>query len=181
MEAPRCIVCNTRHWSCLPMPSNPLRQGCSKGASTSPGMSLEEAPARRQRDLWRPTKLITIRFGSAPSSRNRVDDHRVRVRPWAVAIARPAIRSRHGDRGCGCVGRGGSPDICRRSRGVGGRSPDVRRTNSSAPNGSSSNGSPRCRAAVRAPMYSPANPSNARCRKRPSDSGLGGVQREFYR
>jgi hypothetical protein len=120
-----------------------------------------------RRILWRPTKLITIRFGSAPSSRNRVDDHRVRVRPWAVAIARPAIRSRRGDRGCGCVGRGGSPDI--------------RRTNSSASNGSSSNGSPRCRAAVFAPMHSPANPSNARCGKRPTDPGFSRVQREFRR
>src|SRR5438034_8690148 len=41
--------------------------------------------------LWRPAKLITVRFGSAPSSRDRIDDHRVRVRPWAVAITRPAV------------------------------------------------------------------------------------------
>jgi hypothetical protein len=40
--------------------------------------------------LWRPAELVTVRFGPAPSPRDRIDDHRVRVRPWAVAIARPA-------------------------------------------------------------------------------------------
>jgi hypothetical protein len=40
--------------------------------------------------LWRPAELVTVRFGPAPSSRDRIDDHGVRVGPWPVAIARPA-------------------------------------------------------------------------------------------
>jgi hypothetical protein len=132
--------------------------------------------------LWRPAKLITVRFGSAPSSRGRIDDHGVRVGPWAVAIARPHIRGCCGDRRSGRVGRDRSPNIRRRSGRIGrGSSPDIRRTNSSASNSSSSNRSPCCRTAVFAPMHSSANPSNACCRKGPSDSGFGRVQREFGR
>ena len=111
--------------------------------------------------LWRPAKLITVRFGSAPSSRDRIDDHGVRVRPWAVAIPRPAIRSCCGDRRSGRVSRGRSPDICRPS--------------------SSANRRSCCRTAVFAPMHSPANSSDARRCKRPPDPGLGRVQREFCR
>jgi hypothetical protein len=84
--------------------------------------------------LWRPAKLITVRFGSAPSSRGRIDDRGVRVGPWAVAIARPAIRGCGGDRRSGCVGRG--------------RSPDIRRPSSSASNSCSSYRSSCCRAPV---------------------------------
>jgi hypothetical protein len=127
--------------------------------------------------LWRPTELVTARFGPAPSSCDRIDNHSVRVGTRAVAIARTAIRGWCGDRRSGAVGR-------RRSRGAGrvgrGRPPDICRPSSSA-DGSSSNSSSYCRAAVCAPMYSPANPSNARCRKRPSDPGFSGVQREFSR
>jgi hypothetical protein len=69
--------------------------------------------------LWRPAELVTVRFGPAPSSRDRIDDHRVRVGPWAVAITRAAIRGCCGDRGSGAVGRGRPPDIRRRSGRVG--------------------------------------------------------------
>jgi hypothetical protein len=173
--------------------------------------------------LWRPAKLITVRFGSAPSSRGRIDDRGVRVRPWAVAIARPAIRGCCDDRRSGAVGRGRSPDVrrsgavgrgrspdvrrsgavgrgrspdVRRSGAVGrgrspdirrsgrvgrGRSPDVRHPSSSASDSSSPNRSSCCRAAVFASMHSPANPSNARCRKGPTDPGFSRVQREFCR
>jgi hypothetical protein len=126
--------------------------------------------------LWRPAKLITVRFGSAPSSRDRVDDHGVRVGPWAVPIARRAIRGCCGDRRSGRVGR--SPDI--RGRVSRGRSPDIRRPSSSACNRGSSNRSSCCRAAVFAPIHSPANASNAGCRKGPSDPGFSRVQRECH-
>jgi hypothetical protein len=110
--------------------------------------------------LWRPAPLKTVRFGPAPPSRDRVHDDSVRVGPWAVAIARPVIRGR------------ADPRSGRRAR-----SPDVR-LSSSASNDGGSNRSSCYRAAVFAPMDSPANPSNARCRKGPSDLGLSGVQRE---
>jgi hypothetical protein len=113
--------------------------------------------------LWRPAKLITVRFGPAPPSGDRVHDHRVRVGPRAVAIARPTIRGCYGDRRSGPVGRSRSPDI---------------RPNSSASDNGSSNRNSCSRAAVFAPMDSPANPSNARCRKGPSDPGLSCVQRK---
>jgi hypothetical protein len=132
--------------------------------------------------LWRPAKLITVRFGSAPSSRGRIDDRGVRVGPWAVAIARPAIRGCGGDRRSGAVDRGRSPDIRRRSGCVGrGRSPDIRRPSSSASNSCSSYRSSCCRSAVFAPMYSPANSRNARCRQGSTDPRFGRVQREFGR
>ena len=51
------------------------------------------------------------------------------------------------------------------------QSTDVR-LSSSASNNGSSNRSSRCRAAVFAPMDFPANPSNARRRKGPSDLGV---------
>jgi hypothetical protein len=43
------------------------------------------------RGLLAMASLVTVRFGPAPPSRDRVDDHSVRVGSWAVAIARPAI------------------------------------------------------------------------------------------
>jgi hypothetical protein len=135
-----------------------------------------------EENLWRPAKLITVRFRSAPSSRDRIDDHRVRVGPWAVAITRAAIRGCCGDRRSGAVGRGRPPDIRRRCRRVGGgRCPDIRRPSGSASNSSSSNRSSCCRAPVFAPMDSSADSSNARCRKGASDPGFGRVQREFCR
>jgi hypothetical protein len=99
--------------------------------------------------LWRPAKLITVRFGSAPSSRGRIDDRGVRVGPWAVAIARPGIRGRCGDPRSGAVDWDRPPDIRRRSRWVGrGRSPDIRRPSSSASNSCSPYRSSCCRAPV---------------------------------
>jgi hypothetical protein len=130
--------------------------------------------------LWRPAELVTARFGPAPSSRDRIDDHSVRVGPWAVAITRPAIRRRCGDCGPGRIGWGRSFDIWAGGR-IGWGSSDIRRTNSSASNGSSSNRSSYCRAAILAPIRSSANASNARCRKGPSDPCFGRVQRKFCR
>jgi hypothetical protein len=133
------------------------------------GLRRRETKACGAENLWRPAKLITVRFRSAPSSRDRIDDHGVRIGPWAVAIARAAIR--------GCYSRGRRPSS--RSGRVG-RSPDVCRPSSSA-NGSGSNRSSCRRAPVCAPMDSPADSSNARCRKGASDPGFGRVQREFCR
>jgi len=131
--------------------------------------------------LWRPTELVTARFGPAPSSCDRIDNHSVRVGTRAVAIARTAIRRgccgdhRRGSRYCrrrrasrrsGRVGRGRPPDICR---------------SSSRANRRSSNRSSCSRAPVCAPMNSPVSPGNARCGKRPSDPGFRGLQRKFSR
>jgi hypothetical protein len=91
--------------------------------------------------------LKPARFGPAPPSSDRVHDHRVRERPWAVAIARPCIRSRFGDRRSGRGGRAYNSGSSHRSTYYYG-------------------------AAVFASMHSPANASNAHWRKRPSDSGL---------
>ena len=139
-------------------------------------------PRRAQRGLWRPAKLITVRFGSAPPSRGRIDDRSIRVRPWAVAITRPAISGCCGNRRSGAVGWGRSPDIRRRCGRVGrGGCPNICRPSSSASNSGSSNRSSRCRTPVFAPMHSPAYPGNARCCKGPSDPGLSCIQREFCR
>jgi hypothetical protein len=128
--------------------------------------------------LRRPALLIAVRFRPAPPSRDRVHDHSVRVGPWTVAVARPAIRGcgryrgRSGDRSPGRSGDWRS----RFNRGSGlvswGRSPDI------GASGNSNRSTSCYRAAVFAPMDPAANPSNAHGRKRPSKPGLSPVKRE---
>ena len=74
----------------------------------------------------------------APPSRDRVHDDSIRVGPWAIAIARPAIRGCAGDRWSGW--RDITPDVP---------------LSSSASNDGSSN-----RRGVFAPMDFPANPAS---------------------
>ena len=117
-----------------------------------------------------------------------------RVGCWAISIARRAIRpvrssfvaiARRWIRGYRWA-RGRATDI--RLLGDRGRHADIRllgrwdrdsdiRPSSSSHSGGS-NRSSCCRAAVFAPMDSPVNPSNARCRKGPSDFGFSRVRRE---
>src|SRR5262249_60442798 len=52
-------------------------------------------------NLRRPAKLVTVRFRSAPSSHDRINDHGVRVGAWAVAVTRPTITHCCGDRRAG--------------------------------------------------------------------------------
>jgi hypothetical protein len=131
-----------------------------KGASVA---CLEDVSV----SLWRPAKLITVRFGPAPSSRDRVHDHSVWVRPRTIAISLTAVRrggdsrARRGDR----YRRGGRPSSDSCSRG--------------GSNGGSSNHGSCRRTAVFAPIDSPANSSNARCRKGPSHPSLSRIEREW--
>jgi hypothetical protein len=140
---------------------------------------------------WRPAELVAARFGSAPSSGDRVHDHRVRVGPWAVAVARSAVRAWGcSDRRSGSVGRGAA-DIGPWAVAIAtvSRSPDIRpnrsgSNRSGSNSGSSNSGSGRntcCRAAVFAPFNSPTNSSHACCCEGASDPGLSRVQREKCR
>ena len=166
--------------------------------------------------------MVAARFGSAPPSCDRVHDHSVRVRSWAIAVAwgtigwvRPwTIAAGSGVSRVGCaipIARRGIRAVAvarRRIRGyrwawrwglhVRGRRSDIRllgdrrrysdvllgcwghsdRRSGSSSNGASSNRSSCYRAAVFAPMHSPINPSNARCRKGSSDFGFSCIRRE---
>jgi hypothetical protein len=124
--------------------------------------------------LWRPAELVTVRFGPAPSSRDRVHDNGVWERPRAVTISGPSIKASYGDSRSGSRGK-------RRSRPVGGAGRSNICASSSTSDNGGSNRSSCCPAAVFPSMNSPANPSNARCREGAPDSRLSRVPRDICR